>query len=377
MIRLDGLTKRFAGQEKPAVDKLTLDIARGEIVVLVGPSGCGKTTSLRLVNRLIEPSDGRIIFDGEDVTDVDADDLRRRMGYVIQQLGLFPHMTVAQNIAVVPKILGWDKERIAERTDELLSMVGLDPDEYRDRYPKELSGGQSQRVGVVRAMAADPPVLLMDEPFGAIDPVTRMGLQDEFLELQEKLRKTIVFVTHDIDEAVKMGDRIVILQEAAHIAQYDTPAHILTAPANDFVSDFIGSGALVRSLRLLRVRDIEAEQWPVVGLSDDRDRIRKATQDNGRAVLLVDDDRRPVRWIHDEDVRAGDGRLEEAGNEVIGTAHGRASLHDVLNEMLDAKQRPVVAVDDAGTYRGVIRVETIMHAVDRMREETALPAQED
>src|SRR5215204_4826271 len=218
MIRLENLTKVFPNQDEPAVDDLSMDIYEGEIVVLVGPSGCGKTTTMKMINRLIEPSSGRI-------------------GYVIQQIGLFPHMTIADNIATVPKMLGWDKKRISDRTDELLETVGIDLS-YRDRYPKELSGGQRQRIGVARAMAADPSVLLMDEPFGAIDPITRDRLQDEFLRLQQEIRKTIVFVTHDIDEAIKMGDRIAILKQQSKIAQYDTPEKILTDPADDFVADF-------------------------------------------------------------------------------------------------------------------------------------------
>jgi osmoprotectant transport system ATP-binding protein len=218
MIRLENLSKVFPAQDEPAVDDLSMDIYEGEIVVLVGPSGCGKTTTMKMINRLIEPSSGRIFLQGEDVTNVNSDKLRRRIGYVIQQIGLFPHMTIADNIATVPKMLGWDKKRISDRTDELLETVGIDLS-YRDRYPKELSGGQRQRIGVARAMAADPSVLLMDEPFGAIDPITRDRLQDEFLRLQQEIRKTIVFVTHDIDEAIKMGDRIAILKQQSKIAQ--------------------------------------------------------------------------------------------------------------------------------------------------------------
>ena len=217
-IRLEDLAKRFPGEKELAVKDLTMEIPQGEIVILVGPSGCGKTTTMKMINRIIEPSSGRIFLDGEDVTKVNPDQLRRRIGYVIQQIGLFPHVTIADNIATVPKMLDWKKERITERVDELLEMVGMDPGKYRDRYPKELSGGQRQRVGVARAMSADPDVMLMDEPFGAIDPITRDRLQNEFLRLQEQIKKTIVFVTHDIDEAIKMGDRIAILREQSQIA---------------------------------------------------------------------------------------------------------------------------------------------------------------
>src|SRR5215210_3313491 len=213
MIEFKGVSKTYAGSDRPVVNDLTFNIEDGEIVVLVGPSGCGKTTTMKMINRLIEPTSGEIFLEGENVTNVNGDELRRRIGYVIQQIGLFPHMTIAANIALVPRMLGWDKQRISRRVDELLEMVGLDQATYRDRYPKQLSGGQRQRIGVARAMAADPPIMLMDEPFGAVDPITRERLQDEFIRLQQDIQKTIVFVTHDIDEAIKMGDRIAILRE--------------------------------------------------------------------------------------------------------------------------------------------------------------------
>src|SRR5829696_7349921 len=229
-----------------------MEIYEGEIVVQVGPSGCGKTTTMKMINRIIEPTSGRIFLQGDDVTKVNGDKLRRRIGYVIQQIGLFPHMTIAENIATVPRMLGWDKKRMSDRVDELLETVSMDVS-YRERYPKELSGGQRQRIGVARAMAADPPVLLMDEPFGAIDPITRERLQNEFLRLQAEVRKTIVFVTHDIEEAVKLGDRIAILQQGGVLAQYDTPAEILARPATAFVADFVGAD---RGLKRLKVTPI-------------------------------------------------------------------------------------------------------------------------
>ncbi|WP_141576841.1 ABC transporter ATP-binding protein [Actinomadura sp. WMMA1423] len=256
MIRLEGVTKRYPGQDAPAVDDLTLGVRDGEIVVLLGPSGCGKTTTLRLINRLIEPTAGRILLDGQDVTRADPDRLRRRIGYVIQQVGLFPHMTIAANVGLIPRTLGWDGGRVRARVDELLDMVGLDPGTYRGRYPKELSGGQQQRVGVARALAADPPAMLMDEPFGALDPITRERLQDAFLGLQERIRKTIVLVTHDLGEALKLGDRIAILGQGARLVQYDTPAAILAEPADGFVREFVGAGAAMRRLRLVEVGSI-------------------------------------------------------------------------------------------------------------------------
>src|SRR5919107_310893 len=266
MIELERLGKRYPGQSAPAVDALDLNIAEGEIVILVGPSGCGKTTTLKMINRIIEPTSGTIRLQGEDVTRVDPDQLRRRIGYVIQQVGLFPHQTIGRNITTVPRLLGWPRRRIEDRLDELLHLVGMDPGTYRDRFPKELSGGQRQRVGVARALAADPPVMLMDEPFGALDPITRERLQNEFLRLQQEIGKTIVFVTHDIDEAVKMGDRIAILREGSTVAQYDTPETVLAAPADEFVREFIGPGGGAQRLGLSQVRDVGLGQWPTAGV---------------------------------------------------------------------------------------------------------------
>ena len=235
------VTKRYPGQQDAAIERLSLTVNAGEICVLVGPSGCGKTTAMRLVNRMIEPTDGDILIDGASVKGRTRADLRRHIGYAIQQIGLFPHLTVGDNIATVPSLLGWDKQRIASRVEELLELVSLDPQDTRDRYPAQLSGGQRQRVGVARALAADPPLLLMDEPFGAIDPINRERLQNEFLRLQGQIRKTIVFVTHDIDEAIKVGDRIAVLKKGGKLAQYATPAELLTFPADKFVEDFVGA----------------------------------------------------------------------------------------------------------------------------------------
>ncbi len=256
MIRLDNVSKRYPGSGPFAIKDLSLDIAAGETVMLVGPSGCGKTTTMRLINRLIEPTRGQIFVDGKDVGTVDADELRRHIGYVIQQIGLFPHLSVAANIGMVPRALGWSKRRIDARVDEMLTLVGLAPPDYRRRYPKQLSGGQQQRVGVARALAADPPVLLMDEPFGAIDPITRERLHDEFVALQANIRKTIVIVTHDITEAVKLGDRIAIFAQGGRLAQFDTPARILAEPADEFVASFVGGGAAVRGLSLRRIDEL-------------------------------------------------------------------------------------------------------------------------
>jgi osmoprotectant transport system ATP-binding protein len=369
MIRLENLTKVFPNQDEPAVDDLSMDIYEGEIVVLVGPSGCGKTTTMKMINRLIEPSSGRIFLQGEDVTNVNSDKLRRRIGYVIQQIGLFPHMTIADNIATVPKMLGWDKKRISDRTDELLETVGIDLS-YRHRYPKELSGGQRQRIGVARAMAADPSVLLMDEPFGAIDPITRDRLQDEFLRLQQEIRKTIVFVTHDIDEAIKMGDRIAILKQQSKIAQYDTPEKILTDPADDFVADFIGGGASIKRLSLSTVEDIEPADWPVASLADGYEHVQEKLRSSDKCyVLLLDDQDRPSRWVGAEDIENDDTSLEEAGRPAVAIVEARSSLYNTLDTMITSYKGSAIVVDGEGRYQGVVDFDTVLEAINAMRPE--------
>ncbi len=263
MIEFRGVSKTYPGTEKPVVNDLSFEVPEGEVCVLVGPSGCGKTTSMRMVNRLIDPTQGEILIDGQSNTAMSGTQLRRKIGYAIQQIGLFPHRTIADNVATVPSLLEWDRGRIRERVDGLLDLVGLSPDDYRDRYPAELSGGQQQRVGVARAMAADPPIMLMDEPFGAVDPITRERLQDEFVKIQGDIKKTIVFVTHDIDEAIKMGDKIAILRQGGFLEQYDSPENILANPASEFVASFVGADRILKRLSLLRVREMELE--PVNG----------------------------------------------------------------------------------------------------------------
>ena len=380
MIRLEELTKRFPGQKEFAVDHLTMDVPDGEIVVLVGPSGSGKTTCLRMINRLIEPTSGKIILEGEDVTSIDPDKLRRRMGYVIQQVGLFPHMTIADNIETVPRMLGWDKKRIRERVDELLTLIRMDPDIYRGRYPKELSGGQRQRVGVARALAADPPVILMDEPFSAIDPITRSGLQDEFLRLQAQIKKTIVFVTHDIDEAVKMGDRIAILSERSVIAQYDTPEQILTRPADDFVRDFVGAGAAIRRLSLSPVDCVEWADWPYSQLPVEAPEVREMLRRSDKnAVLLLDESRRPLRWVEERDLERTGTLRPDAGSLPLPTIHSKTTLHSALDEMLKSGYGSVIITNpEDGTFEGVVDLETVINAVHSMREDAdhAAEAQE-
>ena len=260
MIEFRQVGKTYQGSDKPVVDDLSFEVLEGEICVLVGPSGCGKTTTMRMVNRLIEITEGEILIDGEPNTAMSGTRLRRKIGYAIQQIGLFPHRTIADNIGTVPHLLGWDKGRIRDRVDELLELVELSPEEYRDRYPAELSGGQQQRVGVARALAADPPIMLMDEPFGAVDPITREGLQDEFLRIQQDIKKTIVFVTHDIDEAIKMGNKIAILKQGGVLAQYDTPENILSHPDSEFVSSFVGADRVLKRLSLTRVGEMDLKR---------------------------------------------------------------------------------------------------------------------
>ena len=367
MIRLEDLSKVFPAQDEPAVDDLSLEIYEGEIVVLVGPSGCGKTTTMKMINRIIEPTSGRIFLQGEDVTRVNPDNLRRRIGYVIQQIGLFPHLTIADNIATVPKMLGWDKERTSKRVDELLETVGIDLS-YRDRYPKELSGGQRQRIGVARAMAADPPIMLMDEPFGAVDPITRDRLQDEFLRLQQEIRKTIVFVTHDIDEAIKMGDRIAILKQQSKIAQYDTPERILTDPADEFVQDFIGSGPSIKRLSLSRISDIETADWPVARLTDSHDEVREKMRSTSRDhVLLLDEQEKPGRWVGKEEIQHDDTPLEESGRPAVAIVEANSNLYDTLDTMITSYKGSAIIVDEGGRYKGVVDFDTVLEAINTMR----------
>jgi len=368
MIELEGLSKRYPGQSAPAVDALDLSIAEGEIVILVGPSGCGKTTTLKMINRIIEPTSGTIRLQGEDVTRADPDQLRRRIGYVIQQVGLFPHQTIGRNIAAVPRLLGWQRHRISERLDELLHLVGMDPATYRDRFPKELSGGQRQRVGVARALAADPPVMLMDEPFGALDPISRERLQNEFLRLQQEIGKTIVFVTHDIDEAIKMGDRIAILREGSAVAQYDTPETVLAAPADDFVREFIGADAALKGLGLMQVRDVHLGQWPTATTDGGREAALRAVQASDRgSVLLLDRRRRPLRWVPADELAGPDDALERRGIKVRAVVEPTATLATALEAMLGSVVGVVVVVDGSGALLGTLDLRTLMAAVEAVR----------
>ncbi|KRF11326.1 ABC transporter [Nocardioides sp. Soil797] len=364
-LRLENVVKRYAGQKVAAVESLSLTIPAGEIVAFVGPSGCGKTTSLKMINRLIEPTSGTIMIDGHDIKQDSANSLRRKIGYVIQGGSLFPHMTVATNVGVVPKMLGWDKKRISKRTDELLDLVGLDPDRYRDRYPRELSGGQQQRVGVARGLAADPPVILMDEPFGAVDPITRQRLQDELISIQRELGKTIVCVTHDIDEAIKLGDRILILQEGANIAQYDTPENILAAPANDFVADFVGAGSTLKQLSLTRVRSLDLSHPTMARVGDDMAPVlQQAEQAGDETVVVLDDRERPVAWPWLRQMRNNSKVLGSPRENLVTLDHA-ATLNDALDTMLTSTHSKVIVTGDRDKYLGVLDFETV---TDHMRQ---------
>ncbi|MGA6946206.1 MAG: ABC transporter ATP-binding protein [Solirubrobacterales bacterium] len=352
------VTKRYPGQSSPAINHLSLEIPAGDICVLVGPSGCGKTTAMRMLNRTVEITEGDILIGNTSVRDRDPSELRREMGYVIQQTGLFPHRTVADNIATVPKLVGWDGERTRKRVGELLELIGLDQSEA-DRFPSQLSGGQQQRVGVARALAADPPVMLMDEPFGAIDPINRERLQNEFLRLQAEIRKTVLFVTHDIDEAIKMGDRIAILKAGGHLAQYATPAELLMAPADDFVEDFVGADRALKRLALMRVRDINLWEAPLAFVGQSTAEIR-AKLDGAEVphALVVDSERHPLGWLSESDLRADTvPEKPDSGPEPILDLDD--VMRDALADLLQTETQYAPVTDARGRIAGVLSVEII------------------
>jgi osmoprotectant transport system ATP-binding protein len=369
MIRFEEVSKHY-GNGVYAVQDLNLEVTTGELCVLVGPSGGGKTTVLRMVNRLVEPSSGRIVIDGQDIATVDPVELRRRTGYVIQQPGLFPHLKVADNVAAVPNLLGWDRARVRSRVDEMLDLVGLDPATYAGRYPHELSGGQAQRVGVARALAGDPPVLLMDEPFGAVDPIQRDRLQQEFLRLHAQLHKTVIMVTHDVDEAVRMGDRIAVLSQGGVLEQYETPAELLAHPATAFVSDFIGAD---RGLRRLAVTPIEVDDLyspPMVTPQTTVAEARNAVAGQGTSwAVVVDEAGRLLGWVEP-------GRMDETGSPGPTGTVARymrpldarvpidASLKAAFSEMLQ-HDAGWVAVLDSGRFLGVLTPDALHAALRR------------
>ncbi|MEK6271916.1 MAG: ABC transporter ATP-binding protein [Actinomycetota bacterium] len=352
------VTKRYPGAEEPAVLELDLEVLRGEICVLVGPSGSGKTTAMRMVNRMVEITEGDILVGDTSVRKRSPAQLRREIGYVIQQIGLFPHRTVADNIATVPRLLGWDGDRVKARVEELLELVRIEPG-LRDRYPAQLSGGQQQRVGVARALGANPGVMLMDEPFGAVDPINRERLQNEFLRLQAEVRKTILFVTHDIDEAIKMGDRIAILREGGRLAQYATPAELLMAPADDFVEDFVGADRALKRLALLRVGDIDLWEAPLAFPGQATSEVRAKLE--GAEVphaLVIDGERRPLGWLSESNLRAETvpQRPDTSPEPVL---ERDDVMRDALSDLLQAETRYAPVVDGERRIVGVLSVEII------------------
>ncbi len=352
------VVKRYPGQSDPAIDKLSLKVPAGEICVLVGPSGCGKTTALRLVNRMIELSEGDILIDGVSIRTRPPAELRRQVGYVIQQIGLFPHLTIASNIATVPKLLSWSREKIERRVVELLDLVSL-PADLKDRYPAQLSGGQRQRVGVARALAADPPLMLMDEPFGAVDPINRERLQNQFLRLQSEIRKTIVFVTHDIDEAIKMGDRVAVLQKGGKLAQYATPPELLMSPANDFVEDFVGADRALKRLSLLGVRDIDLWKAPLVRAGEPTARAREAMAEaEVPHPLVIDAEGRPVGWLSERDL-ARDTVPAKPTTSPDPILELEDVLRDALSSLLEHGSLYGPVVDGQGRVIGVLSVDII------------------
>jgi osmoprotectant transport system ATP-binding protein len=357
-LRLDGVTKTFAGSKTPAVRPLSLDVAAGSIVVLIGPSGCGKTTTLRMINRLIEPTAGTITIDGDDIRSRSVTELRRSIGYVIQQVGLFPHRTIAQNIATVPKMLRWDKARIGNRVDELVDLVGLDRD-LLGRYPAELSGGQQQRVGVARALAADPPVLLMDEPFGAVDPIVRARLQRELLDLQARVDKTIVLVTHDIDEAIALGDRIAVLNVGGVLEQYDTPDALLADPANEFVAEFLGAERSIKRLALARVRDLDLGTGPWVHRDSDLAEAKAVLDRDGGGWIGLIGDGLFLGWVAAAEVERASSVDEFSPEPPAARVSPDSTLREALELILTSHSAAAVVEDDDGAFRGVVQLETI------------------
>ena len=352
------VTKRYPGSDAPAVEDLSLDVPAGEICVLVGPSGCGKTTAMRMVNRTVEITSGEIEIGGTPVGDRSPAQLRREIGYVIQQIGLFPHRTIAQNIATVPGLVGWERDRIAARVTELLELISL-PAEVAGRYPSQLSGGQQQRVGVARALAADPPVMLMDEPFGAIDPINRERLQNEFLRLQAEIRKTILFVTHDIDEAIKMGDRIAIMRQGGHLAQFATPAELLMAPADEFVEDFVGADRALKRLALMRVSDVDLWEAPLAFVGQDTADVRaKLERAEVPWAVLVDSDRKPLGWLSERDLEAR--TVPRRPNISPQPLLDRDDiLRDALSDLLQSQTHYAPVVDARGVIDGILSMDVI------------------
>ncbi|WP_277269882.1 osmoprotectant ABC transporter ATP-binding protein OsmV [Pantoea septica] len=358
MIKLENLTKTFTqknGASMTAVDNVSLHVPQGEMCVLLGPSGCGKTTTLKMINRLIPSTSGKIYINGEDTSTQDTVTLRRNIGYVIQQIGLFPNMTIEENITVVPRMLGWDKKRCRERATELMSMVALDPAKFLHRYPREMSGGQQQRIGVIRALAADPPVLLMDEPFGAVDPINREAIQNEFLDMQRQLKKTVMLVSHDIDEALKLGDRIAVFGQGK-IVQCASPDELLASPKNDFVGSFVGQDRTLKRLLLVQAGDV-TDQQPTIT-------VKRATplaeafalmdENDMRSVTVVDNDGKPLGFVKRREARHASGNCDSLLHTFRVTARAEENLRVVLSKLYEHNTVWMPIVDEDGRYSGEI-----------------------
>lgn len=379
MIKLENLTKQFMqknGTPFNAVDNINLDVPEGEICVLLGPSGCGKTTTLKMINRLIEPTGGTILINGEDTSALDTVSLRRKIGYVIQQIGLFPNMTIEENITVVPRMLGWHKKRCHARAEELMSMVALDPKRFLHRYPKEMSGGQQQRIGVIRALAADPPVLLMDEPFGAVDPINRETIQNEFLDMQRQLKKTVMLVSHDIDEALKLGDRIAVFRQGK-IVQNASADELLARPANEFVASFVGQDRTLKRLLLVQAGDVAGQQETVTvrretplveafGLMDDID---------ARSVTVVDADGKPLGYVKRREARGASGVCADSLHRFRVTARAEENLRVVLSKLYEHNTSWMPIVDEDGRYSGEISQDYIADYLSSGRTRRVLTPQ--
>ncbi len=379
MIKIEEVTKKYPGMVRPAVDKLSLNIEEGEICVFVGPSGCGKTTTLKMINLIIEPSGGKIFVNGENVLEQNPNELRKKIGYVIQKTGLFPHYSVFDNIAIVPNLLGWEEERVEKRVVELLKMMNLDPDENRDKFPKALSGGQSQRVGVARAMAADPPVMLMDEPFGAVDPITRNQLQNEFLKLQQKVKKTICFVTHDIDEAIKMGDKIAILDQGK-LVQFDTPENILFNPANEFVEEFVGSDRSLKVLNLLRVTTVIRKNIKRVKEKAGIDEINKYfSHPEKNRILIENDEKEVVGYLAKEEYhKISTAKGWNKAIRIFPTSlNNHNTLKDAMSDMLQHNIAALPVMDDDDKFMGIVSFADIRSYIGEAYEENETEKDQD
>ena len=377
MIELDKLTKTFTqknGQTVRAVDSVSLSVAEGEICVFLGPSGCGKTTTLKMVNRLIAPTSGRVLINGEDTTSLDEVHLRRHIGYVIQQVGLFPNMTIEENITVVPRLLGWDKKRCVERAAALMSMVALDPKLYLRRYPRELSGGQQQRVGVIRALAADPPVLLMDEPFGAVDPINRESIQNEFFQMQRQLKKTVIMVSHDIDEAIKLGDRIAVFRRG-QLVQYDHPDTLLARPRDEFVAQFVGQDSTLKRLLLVKAGDAATQPETARRETSLAHAFSVMDEADSRYLTVLDETGHALGYVTRRAARAGGGACGEHITPFAASVSADDNLRVVLSKMYQYSASWMPVLDPEGAWIGEVTQDSIAAYLSsgRSRQQTNQP----